>query len=142
MTDETCRQCGEELPCATKRRRYCSDACRQAAYRNRKPQPYLFHPNRRVTAKLPSLQAPIHLYDGLRPYVYPERVLDPRIGSKPDGSTPGALQGDDYALEYYDDGYPKLSACLDRRSHRRAKGRLPNVGRGKTKPGAGRTELQ
>ena len=26
-----------------------------------------------------------------------------------------ALQGDDYPLEYYEDGYPKLPACLDRR---------------------------
>jgi len=25
------------------------------------------------------------------------------------------LKGDDYPLEYYDDGYPKLAACLDRR---------------------------
>jgi hypothetical protein len=24
-------------------------------------------------------------------------------------------QGDDYPLEYYEDGYPKLPACLDRR---------------------------
>jgi hypothetical protein len=33
----------------------------------------------------------------------------------PHGPTWGALQGDDYALEYYEDGYPKLPACLDRR---------------------------
>ena len=25
------------------------------------------------------------------------------------------LQGDDYPLEYYEDGFPKLPACLDRR---------------------------
>ncbi len=25
------------------------------------------------------------------------------------------LQGDDYQLDYYEDGYPKLPACLDRR---------------------------
>src|SRR5262249_6615407 len=31
------------------------------------------------------------------------------------GPTPGALQGDDYPLEYYEDGYPKLPSCLDRR---------------------------
>ena len=31
------------------------------------------------------------------------------------GPTPGAFQGDDVQLEYYDDGYPKLPACLDRR---------------------------
>ena len=28
--------------------------------------------------------------------------------------TPGALQGDDYSLEYYEDGYPKRPACLER----------------------------
>jgi hypothetical protein len=28
--------------------------------------------------------------------------------------TPGPLQGDDIQLEYYEDGYPKLPACLDR----------------------------
>ena len=31
------------------------------------------------------------------------------------GPTPGALQGDDVTLDYYEDGYPKLPACLDRR---------------------------
>jgi hypothetical protein len=40
-----------------------------------------------------------------------ERVLI--VDEQP--STPGALQGDDYQLEYYEDGYPKLPACLDRR---------------------------
>jgi hypothetical protein len=30
------------------------------------------------------------------------------------GPSPGALQGDDYQLEF-EDGYPKLPACLDRR---------------------------
>jgi len=33
----------------------------------------------------------------------------------PHGPTRGALQGDDYPLEYYEDGHPKLPACLDRR---------------------------
>ena len=45
--------------------------------------------------------------------VWPEK--DPRHGTNPDGSTPGAIQGDDYPLEYYEDGYPKLPECLDRR---------------------------
>jgi hypothetical protein len=31
------------------------------------------------------------------------------------GPTLGALQGDDYQLEYDSDGYPELPACLDRR---------------------------
>jgi hypothetical protein len=33
----------------------------------------------------------------------------------PRGPTPGVLQGDDYPLEYYEDGYPKLPTCLDKR---------------------------
>jgi hypothetical protein len=28
---------------------------------------------------------------------------------------PGTVQGDDYSLGYYADGYPKLPACLDRK---------------------------
>ena len=40
--------------------------------------------------------------------VWPERNFD-------QGPTPGALQGDNYPLEYHEDGYPKLPACLDRR---------------------------
>jgi hypothetical protein len=31
------------------------------------------------------------------------------------GPTPGALEGDDYELEYDENGYPELPACLDRR---------------------------
>ena len=46
-------------------------------------------------------------------YVWPDRAGIE--GLNPDGSTPGALQGDDYPLEYYEDGYPKMPACLDRR---------------------------
>jgi hypothetical protein len=38
----------------------------------------------------------------------------PRAVFNPHGATLGALQGDDYQLEYYEDGYPKLPACLDR----------------------------
>jgi hypothetical protein len=30
----------------------------------------------------------------------------------------GPLWGDDYALEYFEDGYPKIPACLDRREPR------------------------
>jgi hypothetical protein len=46
-----------------------------------------------------------------RPYVpKPVQYVD-----TPSGPTPGALQGDDYPLEYDADGYPILPACLDRR---------------------------
>jgi hypothetical protein len=36
-------------------------------------------------------------------------------GLNPNGSTPAALQGDDYMLDYYGDSYPRLPAFLDRR---------------------------
>jgi hypothetical protein len=39
-------------------------------------------------------------------------------GTNPDGSTPGALQGDDYPLTYDADGFPEFPACLDRRKPR------------------------
>ena len=46
-----------------------------------------------------------------------------RLGSQRDGingpipapNMPGALQGDDYPLEYDENGFPELPACLDRR---------------------------
>jgi hypothetical protein len=59
--------------------------------------------------------------------VVPEKPLQPAQAPatrltdtpyfNPHGPTPRALQGDDYQLEYYDDGYPKLPSCLcaDRR---------------------------
>jgi hypothetical protein len=101
-----CMVCGNPLTAATTRKRYCSDACRQGAYRNRTPTPTPTPLYRNKGSSAPST--------GVTAHVYPERVLDPRIGSNPDGSTPGAIQGD-YPLEYYEEGMPKLPACLDRR---------------------------
>ena len=40
--------------------------------------------------------------------------LQPTIYKTAARGTPQPLQGDDYQLEYYEDGYPKLPACLDR----------------------------
>ena len=36
------------------------------------------------------------------------------VGLNPDGSTPGALPGN-YPLDYDENGFPELPACLDRR---------------------------
>ena len=58
---------------------------------------------------------PLDGSDGLKPYVWPEERHNPSHGSNPDGSTPGALQGDDYPLTYDADGDVELPACLDRR---------------------------
>jgi hypothetical protein len=97
----TCLFCGGELPLGTKRRNYCKDSHRQAAYRNRKSTPT----PRPCYGTSGLLTAPV----GLTPYVYPERVFHT------EGPTPGALQGDDYPLTYDADGDVELPACLDRR---------------------------
>jgi hypothetical protein len=39
-----------------------------------------------------------------------ETILSVRLWDGP------PLRGDDYLLEYYEDGYPKLPSCLDRRA--------------------------
>jgi hypothetical protein len=45
----------------------------------------------------------------------PSVLYSPETISAEQSSKHGALQSDDYKLEYYEDGYPKLPACLDRR---------------------------
>jgi hypothetical protein len=58
-----------------------------------------------------SLQPATNVSEGLSDgptIVWPERDFHP-------GPIPGALFGDDVQPEYYEDGYPKLPACLDRR---------------------------
>jgi hypothetical protein len=56
---------------------------------------------------MPATDFPSGLTDGPA-MVWPERDY-------PAGPTPGALQGDGVQLEYYEDRFPKLPACLDRR---------------------------
>src|SRR5262245_39597830 len=97
---KNCEHCGIEIRAATRRKRYCSGACRQASYRNAATD----LPSYRNTPAQPHRQP---ASDGLK--------INPRIGSNPGGSTPGAIQGD-YPLEYYPDGQPKLPKCLDRRA--------------------------
>jgi hypothetical protein len=101
-----CIVCGNTMGFATKRKRYCSRGCQQASYRHRKSDP-----TPRACDDTTRLQTPS---TGLSAYVWPEETRNPLHGSNPDGSTPGAIQGD-YPLEYYADGLPKLPACLDRR---------------------------
>ena len=105
--NKNCEHCGSEIRAATRRRKYCSNACRQASYRNGGTTLYSYRNTRAQTGSQPAS-------DGLKPYIYPERVIDPHIGSNPDGSTTGVIRGD-YHLDYYPDGQPKLPKCLDRR---------------------------
>ena len=55
----------------------------------------------------PAKDLPTGLSDGPT-MIWPERDFQ-------SGPTLGALQGDDVQLEYYEDGFPELPACLDRR---------------------------
>jgi hypothetical protein len=42
-------------------------------------------------------------------------ILDAEIGSEESPTTSDPLSGDDYPLEFYADGYPKLPECLRRK---------------------------
>lgn len=109
------RTCACGMPFIPKRekQRHCSSKCgtktrvSQHRTRYRKADPTVI-PEKPLQAVSDALSS---LSDGPT-MVWPER---PNMeGLNPDGSTPGALPGT-YPLEYYEDGYPKLPACLDRR---------------------------
>jgi hypothetical protein len=108
-TSRICKSCTEEFNPARPWQQYCSRKCQvrdgMKRYRNRKA-PEKCHnitwkvsryPNAITPAPTPLLEAPGPLSYGLG-----------RPGDLP-------FQGDDYLLEYYPDGFPKLPPCLDRR---------------------------
>jgi len=110
------RECGCGATFRPKRQaqRHCCSQCRvkdaMARYRsdNKNPDPTRIP----RSDNTPASEAPTPFSNGST-MVWPE---SPSMrGLNPDGSTPGALQGDDYGLDYFEDGYPKLPACLDRR---------------------------
>jgi hypothetical protein len=82
MSDAVCQVCGTRMDASTKRRTYCSNACRQRSYRNAATS----GPDYRNTGLQ---QAPVPSSAGLKPYQWPE---DQRHDHH--GPTPGALQGD------------------------------------------------
>jgi hypothetical protein len=101
-----CRYCGTPLP-EPKRgqvRKYCSSRCRKAASRA----------SLCVTRSLPATQPPGRCDTASAPAPQPPDapLTPPSYGWGKPGDPP--LQGDDYPLEYYEDGYPKLPGCLDR----------------------------
>ena len=99
---EACRRCGEAFRPKRLAQVYCSPRCRVADAVSRHRSDYK---NTAIPKK--RLQAPE------RAPTASDQPLAPHFN--PHGPTPGALQGDDYQLDYYPDGYPKLPACLDRR---------------------------
>ena len=105
-----CINCGAPFRLKRKAQLYCSPACRKAAWHKANRSVATAEgvsPQRRSVAA--AVDAP---GAALAPYVWP---CPPRGIEELNRPTPGALQGDDVQLEYYEDGYPKLPACLDRR---------------------------
>jgi hypothetical protein len=120
-----CKRCGREVRRKRLAQVYCGPECSDAANKARKRK-RLISANKsgdgmRPATPLPrSGDAPINntkeinaldgaFFRGMGLYRWPEP------SHHHEGPTPGALQGDDYPMEYYEDGYPKLPACLDRR---------------------------
>ena len=100
----TCKRpgCGQTFRPKRLAQRYCSTSCRKADFKRRgRAEKSVPHPPPAIVVaekRPPALSA-----------------LRRRLQCLPtDGASLGirALQGDDYPLEYYEDGYPKLPACL------------------------------
>ena len=104
----TCK-CGLMFIPKRERQRFCSSTCATKDRVTRHRSRYI-EPTPTVLPEKP-LHAPQPLSGGLgdgSTMLWPQRDFH-------HGPTPGALQGDDYPLEYHEDGYPKLPDCLDRR---------------------------
>jgi hypothetical protein len=102
----TCR-CGESFRPKREAQRFCSAKCGSADRMSRKRTRNIKSDPTRNT---PATDALTGSWDGPT-MVWPERPSTE--GLNPDGSTPGALQGDDVTLDFYPDGFPKLPPCLD-----------------------------
>ena len=101
--------CGETFRPKRQAQRHCSASCRDLAKKRLKRSGDKA-PNTIPVARsgdTPLSDFPTGSGNGPT-MVWPERDTQP-------WPTPGALRGDDVQLEYYEDGYPKLPACLDRR---------------------------
>jgi hypothetical protein len=121
-----CDYCGRPFQQKRTAQRYC---CKQhrvnaAVDRFRGKNPSMLKDLEAITSPLPhippgeAITRPTKAPTGLQPYVWPDDRNNPQHGLMLDGSTPGALQGDDYPLTYDENGYPELPACLDRRKPR------------------------
>ena len=105
----TCKRpgCGQTFRPKRLAQRYCSERCRKADFKRRgRAAKSVPRPSPAIT--LPEKRPPALARDTPTPAAPPRRDFQL-------GPTPGALQGDDYELEYYEDGFPRLPACLDRR---------------------------
>jgi hypothetical protein len=101
--------CGKGFQPKREGQRHCSASCRDAAKKRLKRSGDKSRPLTQLprSGDTPATSQSDGLSDGPT-MVWPERDFH-------QSPTPGALQGDDYPLDYYPDGYPKLPTCLDRR---------------------------
>lgn len=105
-----CKRCSTEFAPVRVAQVYCSRRCRVADAVGRHRSDYRT-PTLTADAEKRlqgSSDSPAGWSDG-------STVVWPTTYDLPAGPTPGALQGDHYPLEYCEDGFPKLPACLDRR---------------------------
>jgi len=105
----TCH-CGNSFQPKRENQRHCSRKCRVAVAVHKHRSDYTEAspttlPEKRLQAPEPAMPAPAAPSE--------RKVNLPAYN--PYGPTPGALQGDDCPLEYDENGYPELPACLDRR---------------------------
>jgi hypothetical protein len=116
MTDlVTCEHCGTVVSRKRRAQRYCSKQCSVAAAVARHRRKSVGHSPSEVLTESPPIPSPIRsAYSGPAPATAAPTVPSNPVREFAHGPTPGALQGDDWPLEYYEDGYPKLPACLDR----------------------------
>ena len=102
----TCKRpcCGQTFRTKRLAQRYCSTSCRKADFK-RRGRAEKSVPEASPTTVLPEKRPPAL-----------ERATPPRTAPSYGFDKPGdpPLQGDDYPLEYYEDGYPKIPECLRR----------------------------
>ena len=118
MTDFLeCNRCGLEVRRKRLAQVYCSKQCRDSAakVRQRSADTSRPLPRERRSADMASNLATTASRDQAEMSPGVTLLVPDTYVSLADCLTTGALRGDDYPLEYYEDGYPKLPACLDRR---------------------------
>ena len=101
-----CEQCGKPLP-APKRgqvRKYCSSRCRKAAFRAS------------LCVPKPELSPSVGFMRSTAPTTLPGAPERQEEARNPSNLLPEGSYEVPFPLEYYEDGFPQLPACLNRRN--------------------------
>ena len=100
-----CEACESEFSPVREAQIHCSPRCRNRLKVRCHRSGYMVRPPTTIQEK--RLHAVLPPSEGL--------TESPTPYFNPHGPTPGTLQGDDHPLTYDANGYPELTACLDRR---------------------------